>query len=131
MFRKWYFKQTYYLNPWGFQSYLSTQWPNENLLNSVLFIILSWLNLHKVYSETHKGTGCFMPHTRPASGRPFIVSKRKQKTLCFLSLLLQPTARSKDSQKYRNYKLDEFPLPTQKDIKDERPDFSTTAIYFI
>jgi hypothetical protein len=44
---------------------------------------------------------------------------------------LQPIARSKDSQKYRNNKLGEFSLSTQKDIKDKGPAFSTTAMYFI
>lgn len=72
-----------------------------------------------------------MHHTQPALRRPFIVSEIKQKTPCFVSLLLQLIARSKDSQKYRNYKPDEFPLSTQKDIKDKGPEFSTTAIYFI
>lgn len=72
-----------------------------------------------------------MHPTQPTPGRPFIVSKIKQKTQCFVSLLLQPIARSKDSRKYRNYKLGEFPLSTQKDIKDKGPEFFTTAIYFI
>lgn len=44
---------------------------------------------------------------------------------------MQPIARSKESQKYRNYKLGEFSLSTQKDIKYKGPDFSTAAIYFI
>lgn len=72
-----------------------------------------------------------MPHTHLASGRPFILSTIKQKTRGFVFLLLQPIARSKDSQKYRNYKLGEFPLSTQKDVKDKGPEFSTTAMYFI
>lgn len=72
-----------------------------------------------------------MHHTQLASERPFIFPKIKQNTKYFVSLLLQPIARSKDSRKYRNYKLGEFPLSTQKDIKDKGPEFFTTAIYFI
>lgn len=60
-----------------------------------------------------------------------LVSKIKPKTGRFVSLLLQPIARSKDSQKYRNYKLGRFSLFIQKGIKDKGPEFSTTAIYFI
>lgn len=84
----------------------------------------------QVRSETHKGTDDRVhPPSQPQGAH--LVSKVKQKTWSLVSLLLQPIARSKDSQKYRNYKLSEFSLSTQKDIKYKGPDFSTAAIYFI
>ena len=70
-----------------------------------------------------------IPPSQPQGAH--LVSKGKQKTWSSVSLLLQPIARSKDSQKYRNYKLGEFSLSTQKDIKYKGPDFSTAAINFI
>lgn len=62
-------------------------------------------------------TVCFAPN-QPQGAH--LVSNIKQKTWSFVSLLLQPIARSNGSQKYRNYKLGEFSLSTQTDNKIQR-----------
>lgn len=121
MFRKWYFKQTYYLNPWGFQSYLSTHWPNENLLNSVLFIILSWLNLHKVYSETHKAASCLTPDQH--QGGHLLSLKENKRHCVFFLFYCNPLQGQKIHRNIETTNWMNFLYPLKKTLKTKDQTF--------